>query len=83
MYEITIAENMNYSQPVLNFRGSPTGIDIRKVIETNVLPAIDTGSVHKLAGIGQIGAGLTTPPIECFEKAVIAFADTFDPKTAQ
>ncbi len=83
MYEITIAENMNYSQPVLNFRGSPTGIDIRKVIETNVLPAIDTGSVHKLAGVGQIGAGLTTPPIDCFEKAVIAFAEAFDPNASQ
>ncbi len=79
MYEITVTENMNYSQPVLNFRGSPTGIDIRKVVETNILPAITTGSVHKLAGEGQIGAGLTTPPIDCFVKAVKAFAAAFDP----
>lgn len=77
MYEITMAENMNFSQPVLNFRGSPTGIDIRKVVETNILPVIDTGSVHRLAGEGQIGAGITTPPMECFEKAVLAFAEQF------
>ncbi|WP_238935340.1 DUF1116 domain-containing protein [Vibrio diabolicus] len=63
MYEITIAENMNYSQPVLDFRGSPTGIDIRKVIETGILPTITTGRVHKKAGEGQIGAGITYPPI--------------------
>ncbi len=75
MYEITIAENMNFSQPVLDFRGSPTGIDIRKVIETGILPIITTGSVHKRAGEGQIGAGITNPPIDCFEKALLRFAE--------
>lgn len=77
MYEITLYENTNFSQPVLDFRGSPTGIDIRKVIETNTLPVIDTGSVHRLAGVGQIGAGITAPPIDCFEKALMAFADRY------
>lgn len=78
MYEITLVENMNYSQPVLNFRGSPTGIDIRKVVETNILPVIDTGSVHKRAGEGQIGAGITAPPIECFDQALLSFAEQFN-----
>lgn len=77
MYEITLYENVNFSQPVLNFRGSPTGIDVRKVVETNILPVIDTGSVHKLAGEGQIGAGITAPPMECFTKALVAFADRY------
>lgn len=77
MYEITIAENMNYSQPVLDFRGSPTGIDIRLVVETGILPTITTGSVHKKAGEGQVGAGITYPPIDCFEKALIHFANNF------
>ena len=77
MYEITLYENTNFSQPVLDFRGSPTGIDIRKVIETNTLPVIDTGSVHRLAGVGQIGAGITAPPIDCFEKALMAFANRY------
>lgn len=75
MYEITLFENMNFSQPVLDFRGSPTGIDIRKVVETGILPVITTGSVHKKAGEGQIGAGITHPPIDCFEKALLRFAD--------
>ncbi len=77
MYEITLAENLNFSQPVLDFRGSPTGIDIRKVVETGILPVITTGSVHKKAGEGQIGAGITHPPIDCFEKAVLRFAEKF------
>lgn len=77
MYEITLAENMNFSQPVLDFRGSPTGIDIRRVVETGILPVITTGSVHKKAGEGQIGAGITHPPIDCFEKAVLRFAEKF------
>lgn len=77
MYEITIGENMNFSQPVLNFRGSPTGIDICLVVETGVLPTITTGSVHKLPGEGQIGAGITNPPIECFEKALLRFAEVY------
>ena len=68
---------MNFSQPVLNFRGSPTGIDICLVVETGVLPTITTGSVHKLPGEGQIGAGITNPPIECFEKALLRFAEVY------
>ena len=68
MYEITTSENSNYSIPTLNFRGSAIGIDILKVVEKGILPIINTGMAHKVAGIGQVGAGLVTPPMECFEK---------------
>ncbi|MGF2069806.1 DUF1116 domain-containing protein [Enterococcus casseliflavus] len=77
MYEITIGENSNYSIPTLNFRGGAYGIDIRKVIETSILPVINTGMAHKKAGIGQIGAGIVHPPFECFEKAITAFVDMY------
>lgn len=73
MYEITEGENTNFSIPNLNFRGSAIGIDIRKVIEKGVLPIINTGMAHKVAGIGQVGAGLVNPPMECFKKAIRAF----------
>lgn len=73
MYEITTSENSNYSIPTLNFRGSAIGIDITKVIEKGILPIINTGMAHKVAGIGQVGAGLVSPPMECFEKAIKAF----------
>lgn len=78
MYEITQAENPNYSIPNLDFRGAPTGIDVRKVVETGILPIINTGMAHKEAGIGQVGAGLVKPPRECFEKALLALANRID-----
>ncbi len=77
MYEITWSENKNYTIPFLNFRGTPAGVDVRKVIETGILPIITTGIAHKERGKGQIGAGITTPPQECFEKALIALSDAY------
>jgi hypothetical protein len=75
MYEITIGESEAYTVPILNFRGTPTGIDIRLVVQTGILPQINTGIASKRAGVGQIGAGLVNPPMDCFLKAVAAFSD--------
>jgi hypothetical protein len=74
MYEITTAENNAYQIPYLNFRGTPTGIDVRKVIEKNILPFIDTGVAHKDPGIGQVGAGVLSAPVEPFKNAYIGLA---------
>ncbi|NLC04198.1 MAG: DUF1116 domain-containing protein, partial [Tissierellia bacterium] len=78
MYEITEAENNAYKIPVLDFRGTATGIDIQKVIETGIRPIINTGIAHKDAGIGQVGAGLVNPPMICFEDALEAFVTMLD-----
>ena len=75
MYEITVAENSTYRIPYLNFRGTPTAIDVVKVIETNILPFIDTGVAHKQPGVGQIGAGVVDAPVEPFKKAFEGFAE--------
>ncbi|MDD4834416.1 MAG: DUF1116 domain-containing protein [Lutispora sp.] len=69
MYEITRAENKNFKIPTFDFRGTPTGIDIVKVLETGILPRINTGMAHKDPGVGQVGAGLVTAPMDCFKKA--------------
>ncbi|MCC5910171.1 MAG: DUF1116 domain-containing protein [Clostridiaceae bacterium] len=82
MYEITEAENNTYKIPVLDFRGSATGIDIRKVIETGILPIINTGIAHKNAGVGQVGAGLVRPPMKCFEDALEAFVAEIEKEEA-
>ncbi len=74
MYEITAAENNVYKIPYLNFRGTPTGIDMVKVVEKNILPFIDTGVAHKNPGVGQIGAGVLSAPAEPFVNGIIAFA---------
>ncbi|MDP6792755.1 MAG: DUF1116 domain-containing protein, partial [Anaerolineales bacterium] len=69
MYEITVAEHEHFTIPALNFRGTPTGVDIRKVVELGITPRINTGIAHKDAGIGQVGAGLVRPPRNVFEEA--------------
>jgi NifU-like protein involved in Fe-S cluster formation len=74
MGEINTTENPNVTIPILNFQGIPTGIDLRKVLETGVLPLIDTAIAHKEPGIGMIGAGVVDPPMECFKKAALALA---------
>ncbi|MGB4659005.1 MAG: DUF1116 domain-containing protein, partial [Mobilitalea sp.] len=74
MYEITVGEGSAYRIPVLDFRGGPTGIDMRKVLETGIRPIINTGIAHKDAGVGQVGAGIVHPPQECFTKALSACA---------
>ncbi|MCD4817320.1 MAG: DUF1116 domain-containing protein [Candidatus Cloacimonetes bacterium] len=76
MYEITAGENNIYQIPYLNFRGTPTGIDVMKVIDKSVLPFIDTGVAHKEPGIGQVGAGVLSAPIEPFKKAVAGLAES-------
>ncbi|MGH2405272.1 MAG: DUF1116 domain-containing protein, partial [bacterium] len=74
MYEITVGENPAFGLPALDFRGTPTGIDIRKVVRTGITPRVNTGIAHKKPGIGQVGAGLVRPPMACFEQAVEAMA---------
>ena len=77
MFEITFAEHRYFSMPALDFRGTPTGIDIRKVVETGITPRINTGIAHKDAGVGQIGAGLVRPPMSIFEEALVAYAERY------
>lgn len=73
MYEITLGEHPAYKIPALDFRGTPVGIDVRKVVEHNILPVINTGIAHKTPGIGMVGAGLVEPPMSCYRNALIAF----------
>jgi hypothetical protein len=77
MYEITVAEHKSFTLPPLDFRGTPTGIDIRKVVELGIAPRINTGIAHRLPGVGQVGAGLVRPPMAIFEQALVAFAEKY------
>jgi hypothetical protein len=77
MYEITAAEHSVFTIPALGFRGTPTGVDIRKVVELGITPRINTGIAHKEAGVGQVGAGLVRPPLSVFEEALVAFAEQY------
>lgn len=77
MYGITTDINAAYAIPNMNFKGAPMGIDMLKVIESGVLPVINTGIAHKEAGIGQIGAGIVNPPMECFYQALLAYVKKY------
>ncbi|MEH7333173.1 DUF1116 domain-containing protein [Neobacillus drentensis] len=75
MKEITTEQNPNVTIPLLDFMGIPTGIDVRKVVQTGIMPIINTAIAHKEAGIGMIGAGITHPPVEAFEKAMLTLSE--------
>jgi hypothetical protein len=75
MMSITLGSNPAFTIPSLNFSGTPAGIDARKVVDRAIAPVINTGIAHRLAGIGQIGAGITQAPMSCFSQAVSALAE--------
>jgi len=77
MYEICYTEHKYFTIPSLDFRGTPTGIDVRKVVEKGITPRVNTGIAHKDAGVGQVGAGLVRPPMAMFEEALVAFAERY------
>lgn len=69
MYEICFTEHQHFTIPALGFRGTPLGIDVRKVAETGILPRLNTGIAHKEPGIGMVGAGVLRAPQKCFAEA--------------
>jgi hypothetical protein len=73
MYSITAGEHPHYKIPALNFRGTPLGVEIHKVVDLGITPVINTGIAHHLPGVGQIGAGIFRAPIQCFQDAMQEF----------
>jgi Protein of unknown function (DUF1116) len=63
MRHITLGANSAFTLAALDFCGTPAGIDIAKVVDTRILPVINTGIAHREPGIGQIGAGITRAPM--------------------
>lgn len=78
MHEITVGRHRIFTLPTLDFMPTALGIDILRVVESGILPIINTGMAHKEAGVGQVGAGLVHPPMSCFEEAVLDFADILE-----
>jgi hypothetical protein len=79
MYELTLAEHPAWTLPALDFRGVPFGIDVLRVVRTGEAPIINTGIAGRVAGTGQVGAGLVRPPLDCFTAALAALADEAAP----
>ena len=75
MREITLGEHPEWAIVSENYHGVPIGIDIRLVVETGIVPTINTGIAHREPGIGQVGAGVVKAPMACFEKALRALGE--------
>jgi hypothetical protein len=78
MMEITVGRSPHLLLPTMESMGVPTGIDVRRVVETGIVPWINTGIAHRQAGVGQIGAGVVQAPLDCFVQALQAFADAWN-----
>ncbi len=77
MYEVTQTEHKDFTIPTLDFRGTPLGIDVRRVVETGILPRINTGIAHRDPGIGMVGAGMLRAPEKCFRDAFEMFNNKY------
>jgi hypothetical protein len=75
MRHITIGASSAFTLACLDFAGTPAGIDVVRVVDTGILPVINTGIAHREAGIGQIGAGVTRAPMACCSAAVAVLAE--------
>jgi Protein of unknown function (DUF1116) len=74
MRDICAADHPHFRIPTLDERGTPVGIDVRRVVETGVTPLINTGIAGRRAGVGQVGAGVARAPLGCFTAALEALA---------
>jgi hypothetical protein len=76
MYDIVVGEHSDFRIPFLAYRGTPTGIDVLKVVESGRTPIMDIGIAGRDGG--QIGAGLVRAHIGCFERAAAAYRRSYD-----
>ena len=82
MAAICVAESTKFKLPTLSFRGTPLGVDVRRVVELGITPKVNTGILHVSAGTGQVGAGVATAPISCFREALLDLARRVAPDYA-
>jgi hypothetical protein len=76
MGEICVGRNAGFPIGTLDWEGTPTAIDIRKVVETGIVPAINTAIAHRDVAVARIiGAGISLPPLEPFVEALMAFGE--------
>ena len=72
MDQICVGRSSRLKLALLDFRGTPIAVDVRRVVETGITPRINTGILHRSDGSGQVGAGVAVAPIECFRLALLA-----------
>jgi hypothetical protein len=68
--DVCAGRSSRFKIPVLGMAGTPLGVDVRKVVESGITPAVTTGILHRSAGTGQVGAGVAEAPAGCFAAAL-------------
>lgn len=72
---VALTDHPKFTIPTMGFAGTPLGIELRRVVETRIVPFITTGVLHETsATAGQIGTGVARIPIDAFDQALIALA---------
>jgi len=71
MQRICAGESPRFRLPILDNVGTPVGVDVRKVVELGITPAVNTGIIHATDGTGQVGAGVAWAPVACFTDALL------------
>jgi Protein of unknown function (DUF1116) len=78
---VCAGKSSRFKVPVLGNAGTPLGVDVRRVVELGVTPAITTGILHRSAGTGQVGAGVAEAPLACFTAALLDLDHRLGPGT--
>ena len=68
---VCVGRSTRFILPTWGLRGSPVGVDVRKVVELGITPKVTTGILHNADGSGQVGAGVAVAPIEVFKQALL------------
>jgi hypothetical protein len=69
---VCVGRSSRFTLPTYGGRGTPVGVDVRKVVEHSITPQVTTGILHVSDGSGQVGAGLAQAPLSCFRDALLA-----------
>jgi hypothetical protein len=72
---VCAARSSRFRIPQFDFEGTPLGLDVRRVVELEIVPAITTGILDATGGRGQVGAGLARAPLGCFQQALVALSE--------
>jgi hypothetical protein len=67
---VCVTRSTRFTLPTYGGRGTPLGVDVRKVVEFGITPKVTTGILHVSDGSGQIGAGVAEAPLACFRDAL-------------
>ena len=68
---VCVGRSTRFTLPNQGGRGTPLGVDVRRVVELGVAPSVTTGILHVSDGSGQVGAGIAEAPLSCFNAALL------------